>query len=214
MQGWPSSTWTMVPSWILLCSPIEIGAMSPRRTAVNQTLDSLASVTSPKTTAPGATNAVGWIFGIDDRSAFGRIEGELGPAFDRGAILGGRLPLEILGEGNREVIEGRTAGRRVGLDADGAAIGGDLDQQHCGRRRARDVVGERNPGRPVRERRLVVTGAPVPVRRARRRAIEWGRRRRGLGVRSRPDRDQLRGEDQHLPRGDVYRIGEEGVAGC
>ena len=59
MLGTASSTCTMVPSWMLLWAPITIGAMSPRSTVANQTLDSGPRVVSPKTTAPGAMKAVG-----------------------------------------------------------------------------------------------------------------------------------------------------------
>ncbi len=55
VHGNPASTWTMVPSWMLVWAPITIGAMSPRRTEVYQTLDSGPRVTSPMTTAVGAT---------------------------------------------------------------------------------------------------------------------------------------------------------------
>ena len=63
MQGTSSSTWTMVPSWRLVCEPIFTGAMSPRMTAPYQTLDSAPSVTSPMTAAVGAIQAEGWMSG-------------------------------------------------------------------------------------------------------------------------------------------------------
>ena len=54
--GKPASTCSTAPSWTLLPAPIVIRSLSPRTTALNQTLTSSASVTSPMTAAPGATN--------------------------------------------------------------------------------------------------------------------------------------------------------------
>jgi len=40
--------------------PIRMGSVSPRRTALNQTLDSSPIITSPTTIAPAAMKTVGW----------------------------------------------------------------------------------------------------------------------------------------------------------
>ena len=46
-QGTPSSTCSTDPSWTLLPRPMRIGAMSPRMTALYQTLLPAPMVTSP-----------------------------------------------------------------------------------------------------------------------------------------------------------------------
>ncbi len=63
VHGTPASTWTMVPSWMLESSPTVMASVSPRRTAVGQTLTRAPSVTSPMMIAARWTNALGEIVG-------------------------------------------------------------------------------------------------------------------------------------------------------
>ena len=62
-HGTPTSTWTMLPSWMLESSPTTMRAVSPRRTAVGHTLTRAPSVTSPITMAALWTKAVGSMVG-------------------------------------------------------------------------------------------------------------------------------------------------------
>src|SRR5471030_155216 len=50
-----------VPSWTLLFLPISISTLSPRNTALNQTLAPSSSLTLPTSTALGATQLCGWV---------------------------------------------------------------------------------------------------------------------------------------------------------
>src|SRR5471032_3154645 len=50
-----------VPSWTLLFLPIRISSLSPRNTALNQTLAPSSSLTLPTSTALGATQLCGWV---------------------------------------------------------------------------------------------------------------------------------------------------------
>src|SRR5688572_2294059 len=65
-------TWTMVPSWILVPRPTRMKFTSPRSTAVNQTLVSSASSTSPITWAEASTKAVGCSLGRIPRYGWSR----------------------------------------------------------------------------------------------------------------------------------------------
>lgn len=83
---------------MLLSSPIVMGAESPRTTVWYQTLALRPSVTLPRTTAPGAMNAVGWISG----SAGLGHELHQDPPLDRlSALLRGIVPV-LQGERARE----------------------------------------------------------------------------------------------------------------
>jgi len=75
---------------MLVCSPMVIGAMSPRTTVLYQMEESRPNVTSPRTTAPGAMKAVGWItveWGLLFRPA---LDGYPNPPFNRPATLRSR----------------------------------------------------------------------------------------------------------------------------
>ena len=61
--GRPASTCTETLSWRLLPAPIVMDALSPRRTALYQTLASGPSETEPTMRAPGATKAEGSMTG-------------------------------------------------------------------------------------------------------------------------------------------------------
>lgn len=63
VHGTPSSTCTMVRSWMLERSPTVMGPRSPLSTHWYQTLVCAPSVTSPMTSALAATKAVGWTTG-------------------------------------------------------------------------------------------------------------------------------------------------------
>src|SRR2546428_306137 len=65
--GSPSSVWMVELSWTFVRSPITIRSISPRRTVPNHTDAPLCTVTSPMSTAVGATNASGATFGIFPR---------------------------------------------------------------------------------------------------------------------------------------------------
>src|SRR6185503_6581367 len=68
----PRLTWTMVPSWILVPRPTRMKFTSPRSTAVNQTLVSSASSTSPITWEEDSTKAVGCSLGRTPRYGWSR----------------------------------------------------------------------------------------------------------------------------------------------
>ena len=53
--GTPGSVWITLPSWMLLPRPISIQSVSPRITALNQTLAAASRRTLPITCADGAT---------------------------------------------------------------------------------------------------------------------------------------------------------------
>ena len=63
-SGMPSSVWTTQPSWMFDSSPIETRSLSPRRTELNHTLESLPRTTRPTIVAFGAMNAARSVFGI------------------------------------------------------------------------------------------------------------------------------------------------------
>src|SRR5512133_1609757 len=56
-------TWRVVRSWTLVRAPIRMWFTSPRSTQPNQIDDLSAISTSPRTTAPSATNTLAWTTG-------------------------------------------------------------------------------------------------------------------------------------------------------
>jgi len=59
VHGEPRSVCSTAQSWMFDPAPTETRSLSPRRTALNHTLASGPTSTSPTIHAPGATNAVG-----------------------------------------------------------------------------------------------------------------------------------------------------------
>ena len=55
VMGRPVSVWSTEPSWMLVRAPMVITSVSPRITALNQTLASSPRTTEPMRVAFGAT---------------------------------------------------------------------------------------------------------------------------------------------------------------
>src|SRR5919107_5356583 len=120
----------MVPSWMFDCAPMMIGAMSPRTTALYQTLDSSPRVTSPMTAAVEAMKAVGWM--LLSRASLlllGRRKQHLSPGLDRSSVLDAWVPCHGPDKVAYRALEGWIVGGTQAHDVHRAAFGGHLDPE-------------------------------------------------------------------------------------
>src|SRR2546430_1507052 len=165
--GSPSSTWTIVPSWRLVRSPTTIAAMSPRSTAPYHTLACALSVTSPSTTAPGAINAVGWMWMLLPHG----LEYPLDPGVYRLAVLLGGVPAQGLRHVQRLVVERVEVGGSEHPRLERRAVPRHVDQQD-GLARENRGIGRHGDARQRQRQRtrveteivLVVGGAVLVAR--------------------------------------------------
>src|SRR5213076_2332087 len=148
--GSRSSTCTIVPSWRLVFSPTMIAAMSPR------------------TTAPGAMNAVGWMLMLLPH----RLECPLDPCVYRLAVFLSGVPPQCLRHVQRLVVERVEVGRSEHPRLECRPVLRHMDQQDRLAREYGCVGGHGNARQGQRQRTgveteiVLIVGGPVVVARS------------------------------------------------